>query len=275
MTFTARVSAAAPAVGNPGGTMSFYDGSVLLGTSTIGSGGTASLTTAGLPAGTRTIEARYGGDGSFEPGTGSSPHVIRDAANTPSITVTSSRNPSPTGQFVSLSANINVPSGTMQFYDGATLLGQAPITSGRAVLTTSSLPAGSHAITARYVGNGTTPPVISPVFVQAIYLSGWKNRVTTTALSASANPAARGTTVVFNITVTGSTVRPSGRVLVMVNGSVVGDPAGIPLAPGAGATAVASFPVAGLAHGNHTVTATYLGDPTYKGSTSSVTEGIN
>jgi hypothetical protein len=117
--------------------------------------------------------------------------------------------------------------------------------------------------------------VISPVFVQAVYLSGWKNRATTTALSASPNPAALGTAVAVNITVGGNTVKPTGRVLVMVDGSVVGDPAGVPLAPGPGATAVASVPLPGLAHGSHRVTATYLGDPTYKGSTASLTEGIN
>ena len=59
-------------------------------------------------------------------------------------------------------------SGTIAFYDGGTLLGSGSIASGRATLTVASLPAGSHAITARFQGNASAPPVISPVLVQAV-----------------------------------------------------------------------------------------------------------
>ena len=83
MTFTANVGAAAPAVGTPGGTVRFFDGATLLGSSTL-SGGIASLTTAGLTAGIHTIEARYDGDASFEAGSGSASHTVNSAAATPS-----------------------------------------------------------------------------------------------------------------------------------------------------------------------------------------------
>jgi hypothetical protein len=39
------------------------------------------------------------------------------------------------------------------------------------------------------------------------------------------------------------------------------------VAPASGTTAVATWSTSGLAHGRHTITATYLGDPTYRGST--------
>ena len=93
MTFTASVGAAAPAAGAPGGTVSFFDGSTLLGAAAV-NGGSACLTTAGLPAGTRRSLRVTDGDGSFELGSGGASHVIRDATTTPAFTITSSRNPS-------------------------------------------------------------------------------------------------------------------------------------------------------------------------------------
>src|SRR6185295_8292222 len=70
MTFTASVQAAAPAAGAPAGTVRFFDGATLLGSSTLASG-IGSLTTAGLAAGVHTIQATYDGDASFAPASGS------------------------------------------------------------------------------------------------------------------------------------------------------------------------------------------------------------
>jgi hypothetical protein len=278
MTFTATVAAAAPAAGNPAGAVRFFDGTTLLGTAAI-LGGFATLTTAGLDPGVRTIEARYDGDGSFETGVVSSSHVVNTAAFTPVLSISSSRNPSSTGQTVTLTANVTMPSGavsgTVSFYDGATLIGSATIASGRATLTTGALTNGSHAITARFLGSAQAPPSISPVFVQAVGASGWKNRATTTSVAASANPSPLGGAVVFTATVTSSSSAPGGRVLFMVDGQVVGDPAGVPVTPVSGATARAALSVQGLAHGQHTVTATYLGDSTFKGSAGLLTENVN
>ena len=276
MTFTASVGAAAPAAGAPGGTISFFDGSTLLGVAAINAG-SASLTTAGLPAGTRAFVARYDGDGSFEIGSATAPHVIRDASLTPAFTITSSRNPSSSGQSVTLTANVSMPAGAVtgnvEFYSGATLLATRAISAGRATLTTTALAVGSHAITARYTGLGTTPPARSGVFVQTVGGSGWKNRSTTMALTSSANPSVLGTAIVFTATVTGSTsTKPTGRILVMVNGQVVADQA---VTPGSGSTARVTVSVPGLAHGKHVVTATYQGDVNYKGSTAQVAQTVN
>jgi hypothetical protein len=50
------------------GTVSFYDGTTLLGTGTLSSG-TATLSTATLAAGTHTVKAMYSGDSNFNPAT--------------------------------------------------------------------------------------------------------------------------------------------------------------------------------------------------------------
>ena len=59
-------------------------------------------------------------------------------------------------------------SGTVAFYDGSTLLGSAAVSSGVAHLTTSSLAAGGHAITARYLGNESVPPSGSTAVAQTV-----------------------------------------------------------------------------------------------------------
>jgi hypothetical protein len=276
MTFTASVAAAAPAAGTPTGTVRFFDGPTLLGSSTL-SAGSVSFTTAGLAAGVHTIQASYDGDGSFLPGTGSASHTVNSAAGTPSITIASNRNPSSVGQSVTLTATLSMSagavSGTVQFYDGSSLLGTSTIVSGSATYTTTAFAAGSHAITVRYLGSASAPPAISSVFVQAVGSSGWKNRASSTTLSASPNPSAPGASVTLTANVTGSSGTPAGAVLFMVNGLVVGGP--VTLTAISGSTAQATFALPGLPGGRHAVTATYLGSSNYKGSTASVTQTVN
>ena len=68
VTFMATVSAATPGSGTPTGTVTFYDGKVILGTGTL-SGGTVSLTTALLSSGKHKIKVVYGGDIDFKSST--------------------------------------------------------------------------------------------------------------------------------------------------------------------------------------------------------------
>jgi phage tail sheath protein FI len=64
VTFTATVTAAAgqPA---PTGTVTFLDGTTVLGTGSVGSGGTATYTTSSLTAASHSITAQYGGDNNY------------------------------------------------------------------------------------------------------------------------------------------------------------------------------------------------------------------
>ena len=137
MAFTATVAAVAPGAGLPTGVVRFFDGSTLLGSATL-AGGSATLTTAGLDAGTRAIAAQYDGDPSFEPGAGTAAHVILPASETPTLTLSSSRNPANVGQSVTLTANVSMSSGPVsglvEFFDGGTVIGTAAIASGQARL---------------------------------------------------------------------------------------------------------------------------------------------
>jgi hypothetical protein len=64
ITLTATVAAAAPGSGTPTGTVTFRDGTTVLGTGTVNSG-QATFTTSTLAAGSHTITAAYGGDTNF------------------------------------------------------------------------------------------------------------------------------------------------------------------------------------------------------------------
>jgi hypothetical protein len=73
---TATVTSTA---GTPGGTVSFYNGTTSLGTGTLNSSGTATLSTTALPAGTATVTATYAAAGNFA-GSGSAGVTITIAA---------------------------------------------------------------------------------------------------------------------------------------------------------------------------------------------------
>ncbi len=74
------------------------------------------------------------------------------------------------------------PSGTVLFYDGAVLLGSSPVTGGKAVLTTSSLTVGNHALSASYSGDSTFMPSTSTaVSVDVALSTSIKVNVTDTA----------------------------------------------------------------------------------------------
>ncbi len=71
VTFTTTVSASISGTGTPTGTVSYYDGSALLGTGTLGSNGKTSFMTSGLAQGSHTIYEYYSGDTNFNPNSGS------------------------------------------------------------------------------------------------------------------------------------------------------------------------------------------------------------
>jgi hypothetical protein len=170
VTFTATVTTSC---GTLTGTVSFYDGATLLGTGTL-SGNTATYSTTALSVGPHNITAVYGGNSNYATSTSSVLTEVVNAAPpaTTTTTITSSVNPSTFGQSVTFTATVSTatgtPTGTVSFYDGATLLGNGTLSGNTATFATSALAVGSHNITAVYGGNASNSTSTSFTLIQVV-----------------------------------------------------------------------------------------------------------
>ena len=171
VTFTATVTPSSAT-----GTVTFSDGSTVLGTATI-IAGKATFKTSTLSLGSHSITATYSGDATFA-GSASAAlaQLIKLAAPVATkTTLTASSSTGVLGQNMSFTATVAskpgmVATGTVTFRDGSTLLGSAALSGGSASFTTSALVLGANSITATYNGDandqGSTSAAVS-VFVSA------------------------------------------------------------------------------------------------------------
>lgn len=165
VTFTARL-------GDPAatGTVTFNDGSTLLGTSTL-SAGTGSFSTSALAAGSHSITAVYGGDAAHGPSTSAALTEVITAIST-AITLKVDTNPAQVNTKVTFTATVtpSASTGNVTFNDGTTPLGAVALNAGVATFSTSTLAIGSHNITAAYAGDSTHSPSTSAPVVEVIQL---------------------------------------------------------------------------------------------------------
>jgi hypothetical protein len=264
-TLTATVVAAPPGTGTSTGTVSFFDGASLLGTSTL-SGGVATFTTSALGVGVHVLTSVYSGDADFTGSTSPVDTVTVIHANT-ATSLTAAPDPSVFGQAKTLTATVTaVPpgagtsTGTVSFFDGATLLGTSALSGGVASFTTTALGVGSHALTSVYTGdagfNGSTSPVDTVTVTQAS---------TTTSLTATPDPSVFGqskTLTAIVVAVPPGAGTPTDTVSFFDGATLLGTSA---LSGG-----VATFTSSTLGVGSHSLTSVYSGDADFTGSTSPV-----
>ncbi len=151
MTFLAIVRPAS-GFGFPTGTVTFRDGRTVLATRSLFLG-LATYTTSSLALGSHSITATYNPTGTWLTSSRSLTQVVNSRSTSTSLS--SSRNPSNFGQWVTFTATVTssfgTPTGTVTFQDGATELATVPLNaSGRATFATSSLSRGNHTISATY-----------------------------------------------------------------------------------------------------------------------------
>jgi hypothetical protein len=130
VTFTATIHATAPGFGTPTGTVAFTEGTAALGNRTLDATGRATLSISSLAVGKHTITATYSGSGNFVASRGSDsdyPQIIESFASATALT--SSPNPSVSGQPVTFTAKVTsaggTPTGTVDFTDSVSS-GAAP-----------------------------------------------------------------------------------------------------------------------------------------------------
>ncbi|MGA8937833.1 MAG: FG-GAP-like repeat-containing protein [Acidobacteriaceae bacterium] len=179
--FTATVMGASGSTGTPTGTVTFYDGTTMLGTGTLATGA-ATYTTTGLPVGSDSITATYGGDANFSGSTSSAVVVAVSAATTPigtSTALSASASSAVSGTTITFTATVKqasgttVPGGSVTFLDGTTTLGTGSLNGlGVATYAASTLAVGTHSITATYGGatgfTGSTSTAVSVSITAAV-----------------------------------------------------------------------------------------------------------
>ncbi len=290
VTFTATVSVATPGSGTPTGTINFLDGTTPLNStpatlSLVGGDEQASFSIPTLAVNSSTghsITAVYSGDSDTAASQTTALTQLVDQDQT-ATTVTTSASPSAFGQSVTFTATVSVtapgsgtPTGTINFFDGTTLLNSNPATlsvaGGReqAAFSTASLavnPNSGHSITAAYSGDSETTASASTAVVQPV-----DQDQTATSVATSQSPSVFGQSVTFtatvNVTAPGSST-PTGTINFLDGTTLLNsDSTALSLV---GGHYQATFSTAALAvnsTGGHTITALYSGDPDTLGSQS-------
>jgi hypothetical protein len=251
----------------PTGKVTFTDGSLPLGTVTLGATGTATITPT-LAPGTHTIVATYAGDNN-DATSASVAYPLTVNQATTSTVVTASPNPAVVLSSVVFTAKVTgnggIPGGTVVFSANGTQIGSAATldATGTATITYSGLAAGSYAITAVYSGDtndqGSTGAGAASLVVGTIPTVTDLGSTTTTGTNPQVILVA---TTLNSASTTGgvSLPTPTGTVTFTSGSTVVG---ASPLDSSGIATLVPA-----LATGTYNVIATYSGDAQHSPSTS-------
>ena len=166
VTFTGTVASNSGSGVPPTGTVALNAGNKSLGTATVRTDGSFTLTTTALPVGVGPVTATYSGDSTYATST-STPITVTVTGITvsadDSITTLDGVTPNPasTGTIVILRGSVAsaiganlVPTGLVTLFDGDAPIGQAALLGdGTFTFQTSSLPVGTDALTARYQGD--------------------------------------------------------------------------------------------------------------------------
>ncbi len=227
-----------------------------------------------LPVGVHTIVAAYSGDKNFLASTFTVQHEIVPDLYPTSTTVTAAPTQALASQTIRFTAtvtspgqNVNAPnglSGTVVFRDGSLNLGTGTVgTGGVAIFDTALLAAGTHSVTASYLGytaerqqTGSFAPSTSPAVTVAVTASP-----TNTNLTALPTLVQAGSVVLLTATVTSATGAPTGAVT-FFDGNL---PLSAQPVDGSGSAVFsATFGNAGA----HILTASYQANASFAGSTS-------
>src|SRR5439155_938746 len=214
VTLSTTVTAVAPAVGVPTGSVTFMDGATPLATVALVNGN-ASLVTSALTTGNHSLTAVYGGSANFL--TSTSPAVNQVVNSQTTTSLTAPPNPSAVCQAVTLIATVSavapavgVPTGTVTFRDGATVLATATLVNGSASISISTLAVGTHPLTAAYGGNATFAASTSAVVNQVVNAPA--AAATSTSLTSTPTPSTTAQAVTLSTTVTSAAAVPTATV---------------------------------------------------------------
>ncbi|MBV9099438.1 MAG: Ig-like domain repeat protein [Candidatus Dormibacteraeota bacterium] len=263
-----------PNPGLPTGSVTFYDGSTALGTSTL-TNAVATLTTASLSMGSHTISATYSGSSAYSSSSGAAALSVSRASSV--TAVTTAANPAPVNAPLDITATVSAqapatgtPTGSVTLYDGSTQLGSGTLDGSGRLTLSQTLSYGPHQLSAVYSGdanfagsdNQSTPVAETVLFPTSTSVNG-----------GSTQAVEIGTQLTFNASVSEGSGVPSGQAapsgsITFKDGSVV-----LGTVPLSGNQA--SLTTTGVLPGTTQVTAVYSGDSAFVPSTGSVSQTVN
>jgi hypothetical protein len=156
--------------GTPTGSVTFNVDGAVAGQATLDSTGSATFSTVTLAVGSHSVTAAYGGDPNNAPSTSAALPIVITAI--PTVTVLGAA--ATGGQAVLVASTLSqspgapVPTGTINFNNGATLVGSSTLDSSGVATLTPNLPPGNYSIVANYLGD----PLHSPSSSQPVSISG-------------------------------------------------------------------------------------------------------
>jgi MYXO-CTERM domain-containing protein len=268
ITLTATVTSGE---GTPTGSVEFFDGVTSLGTRTLNGAGQASLSTAALGAGSHSITAKYAGAGLFI-ASGSNPlNQIVGKADTATALV-SATNPAIVNQVVSFTATVSAvapgagtPTGSVELRRAGSVISTASVNASGVATFALANPVGTNSLVATYVGDGNFKSTASPALSQVVNQDG-----ASVVLGSSPNPSTYSANATFTATVTsaGPGGMPTGDVTFREGLTVLGTGT-------LNGSGVATFSIASLLGGSHTITAAYGGDANHTAASGTVTHVVN
>jgi sugar lactone lactonase YvrE len=257
ITFTANVTGESV---TPTGNVKFLDGTSVLGQVGLNRG-TATLTLTTMSPGIHSVTASYAGDSNNSPSVSGA--VTQQVTQIPQITLVSSINPALTLDTPVLTATIKtstapVPTGSIRFLEGTTLLGTGVLNAnGTATVTAAAFAAGTHVITAQYAGDAATDAATSAGLTLVVNLRATQTTLTSTAASTATN----GVLSLVSVVKGTGPVAPTGIVTFSSGGKSIGSGR-------VDATGVATLSVQNTVVDEAVLTASYSGDVNYAASTS-------
>jgi hypothetical protein len=271
ITLTATVSSVPPGGGTPSsGSVTFYEGSIFLGSGTYAGSGQWNLTTT-LTVGWHSVHAVYAGNADYNGSTAPVNLFNVGKADSSTTITTLPSNPSTFGNAVTVRSTTTgacgTPTGTVNFYDGGSPIGSATMNgSGVADLIVSNFSVAAHVLSATYTGDTTYAGDSSGNHTHTVS----KRNVSGVTVTSSINSSLYGQSVTFTANVASDiSTKPTGEVIFKDGVTSLGtrtlDPSG-----------QATLSTSSLTAGSHSITVEYQGDANFNtGASSALTQQVD
>lgn len=239
------LTATLTALGTPGGTIKFYDGTTLIGTTTLP---TNSISVSFSTPGNHILTAVYSGDANTE--TITSPPLTQVVLYATTATLTSSVNPVDVNANTTLTATVHsttgTPTGIVTFKSNGVTIGTGTLSGGVATLVTSFKLPGTYTLVATYGGDPNNQPATTNTVLETVI------GVVNIALTSSVNPVFLDNPTVLTATLTGTGTAPTGTVSFLDGATPIGS--------GTIVNGMVSITASFVYAGPHSITAVYSGD---------------